>query len=396
VLSKNKGFHNEQRKKKRLILGLFFEPIAYMPNPTKSASLFFLFLFFFFLAGCAKPQVAFKPRPSPILQDPQGPEFPLMRIEVNGQKISPLVPTLFMLPEDPIVIRIQAENPQTAGNQIRSRQETESWSVVFNGRSMPVEGNNLFSGTVPKDPGFYPLEIKNRQKSNQVTVYPNLGNGQRREKTEPILMVIVLHPFSKMKDGFIDQYPMGFYPNQEEAPANIIPIAARSHYLPPKGFIEVTASNQGAFVSQHYRLEDFTTRLNGPFPQFIALFPALLLKLEWLTLSLIQYSQSPEARLNILSGFRTPRYNQSVSGALWSRHIYGDAADIIVDMSPKDGQMDDLNRDGRVDREDVMILAKFIEEIEIKTGLWGGLGIFDRGINGPSIHIDTRGFKARW
>jgi hypothetical protein len=320
----------------------------------------------------------------------------MMGIEVNGQRISPLVPTLFLLPEDPLVIRIQSENPHPSGNPVNSRSETVSWSVLFNGYPMKLEGTNLFSGMVPKDPGFYPLNIESRHLSNQDSVFPTLTRDPGKENTGPTLLVIVLHPFSRLKKGFIDQYPMGFYPNPEEAPEKVIPKSARSSYLPPKGFIEVTASNRATFLSQTYRLQEFISSLNVPFPQFIALSPALLLKLEWITLYLKHFSQNPEARLTILSGFRTPRYNQSISGALLSRHIYGDAADLIVDMTPPDGLMDDLNQDGRLDREDVMVLAKFIEEIDNKTGLWGGMGVFDRGKHGPSIHIDTRGFKARW
>jgi hypothetical protein len=371
--------------------------MVYMPNSTKSDPLILLFLLLLFLlVGCAKPRVPFKLPPSPIPQGLRAPEFPMMRIEVNGQRISPLVPTLFLLPEDPLVIRIQAENPQTSGNQANSRSEPGPWSVLFNGCPMKFEGNSRFSGIVPKDPGFYPLHIESRQLPNQDSVSPNLSQAPGKEKTGPTLLIIVLHPFSRLKDGVIDQYPMGSYPNPEEAPEKVIPKAVRSSYHPPKGFIEVTASNRKVFLSQHYRLQDFISPLNVPFPQFIALSPALLLKLEWMTLYLKHYSQNPEARLTILSGFRTPRYNQSISGALWSRHIYGDAADLIVDMTPPDGLMDDLNRDGRLDREDIMVLVKFIEEIEKKTGLWGGLGIFDRGKHGPSIHIDTRGFKVRW
>ena len=339
--------------------------------------------------------MAFKPRPATILQPP-APEFSGMRIEVNGQKISPMVPTLLMLPEDPLDIRIQDENEPTSGHPRNSRPNTESWSVVFNGHPMNYIGNNRFSGTISEGPGLYPLKIENRPLSNQNPVSPKSIQGPGRENLGPALLVIVLHPFSRVMDGYIDRFPIGFYPDPEEAPEKVIPKIARSNYLPPKGFIEVNASNLERFVSQHYRLRDFISHLNVPFPHYIALSPALLLKLEWLTLYLKQYSQNPEARLTILSGFRTPRYNQTVAGALWSRHIYGDAADLIVDLSPEDGFMDDLNCDGLIDREDVMVLARFIEEVDSKTGLRGGMGVFDRGKNGPSLHIDTRGFNARW
>lgn len=354
------------------------------------------FLFILLLFGCAKKKVVFKPRPAPIPQSLPTPGFPGLRLEVNGQEISPLVPTLFLLPGDPLIIQVQKEMSQPAGNKSNSRLEPDDWSVLFNGQPMKFDGYNRFTGTVPQDPGFYPLKFINQPPSNQGSASFNFNQGSLREKVVPAFLVIVLHPFSKIKNGFLDQYSMGFYPNPEDAPEKIIPKSARSFYLPPKGFIEVTASNREVFISQNYRLQDFICHLNVPFPQFIALSPALLLKLEWLTLSLKQFTQNPEARLTILSGFRPPRYNQSVFGAVWSRHIYGDAADIILDLSPKDNQMDDLNQDGRIDREDILILYKLIEEIDLVNGLPGGVGIFSRGKNGPSLHIDTRGYKARW
>ena len=367
-----------------------------MPSQFKSFLLLLPFLFLLLLCCCAKKKVVFKPPPAPISQGLPTPEFPGLRIEVNGQEISPLVPTLFLLPGDPLVIRIRGDISRPARDKSNSGLETHGWSVLFNGHPMKLEANNRFSGTVPQDPGFYPLKFINQPPSTQGQASFNFNQGSLRETAGPTLLVIVLHPFSKIKNGFLDQYPMGFYPNPEDAPEKVIPRTARSFYLPPKGFIEVAGSNRELFISQNYRLQDFICHLNVPFPQFIALSPALLLKLEWLTLYLKQFTQNPEARLTILSGFRPPRYNQSVSGALWSRHIYGDGADIIVDLSPKDNQMDDLNQDGRIDRQDIMILYKFIDEIDLITGLPGGVGIFGRGKNGPSLHIDTRGYKARW
>ncbi len=280
-----------------------------MADQTKKSLLFFFLFFLFLLAACAKTRVTFKPRPAPFPLGIPAPEFAMMRVEVNGQRVSPLVPTLFLLPEDPLVIQIQGNNQQATGDQDRS------WSVKLNSRFLASDGNNRFSGTVPEEPGFYPLEIESRQKLNRAFISQNISQGQKTEKIRETLQIIVLHPFSRLKDGVIERFPIGIYPDPDEAPEQVIPKAARSNYLPPKGFIEVTDSNQKMLVSQHYCLKDFISHLNTPFPQFIALSPALLLKLEWLTLYLEQYSQNPKARLTILSGFRTPKYNQMVSGA---------------------------------------------------------------------------------
>ena len=47
-----------------------------------------------------------------------------------------------------------------------------------------------------------------------------------------------------------------------------------------------------------------------------------------------------------MSGYRTPFYNRSIGNQTrFSRHVYGDAADIYAD-DDGDGKMDDLDGDG--------------------------------------------------
>ena len=104
------------------------------------------------------------------------------------------------------------------------------------------------------------------------------------------------------------------------------------------------------------------------------------------------------ADLRVLSGFRAPSYNAGVEGAAESsRHQFGDAADVIVDAN-RDGRMDDLNHDGRVDRADVYVVADAIERIERRRpDLVGGLGLYEaQGPSGPFLHIDVRGKATRW
>lgn len=357
--------------------------------------IFFLFLVIFFIAalsGCAKPPVAFKRLPEKVPQEPLAPE-PEIVVTVNGQRISPLVPTLFLLPEESLLVHVQ-KVPSSTG----SGPKGESWSVLLNDRLMILQGKSLFSGKAPEEPGLYALEIESRQQWAKATVSQNSKEEEWEEITRESLLVVVLHPFSRLKEGFIDQFPMGFYPNPEEAPGKSIPKTALSQYLPPIGFIEVTPENQGILVSQHYCLKDFNCHHKTPFPHYMALSPDLLLKLELVTLRLRTLGIS-EARLTILSGFRTPWYNQTVSGAKWSRHIYGDAVDITLDPSILNALREDPTSNGLNDLKNPRLLAKLIEEIEEETGLVGGLGIYDRRKNGsqyPFIHMDTRGFKARW
>lgn len=107
-------------------------------------------------------------------------------------------------------------------------------------------------------------------------------------------------------------------------------------------------------------------------------------------------SQRP---IKVLSGYRTPAYNRTLNTARLSRHQYGDASDIYVDED-NDGRMDDLNHDGVVDGRDAMVLASWIEDLWQRPEFRncpGGLGIYNgTGSHGPFVHVDMRGFKARW
>ena len=362
-----------------------------MSFPMKIFFLFLLVYLFAALSGCAKPSVVFRPIPEKVPREPLAPE-PGIEVIVNGQRVSPLVPTLFLLPEESLLVHVR-----NFSVSLSSGPKTESWSMLLSGQSMTVQGNNLFSGIAPKEPGLYHLEIECRQGWSKASASPNSRSEEWEEITRQPLLVIVLHPFSQLKDGFIDQFPMGFYSNPEEAQVRSVQTAP-SQYLPPLGFIEVTPENIGVMVSKHYCLNDFICHFKTPFPHYMALSPALLLKLELLTIKLRQNGM-PEARLTVLSGFRTPWYNQTVSGAKWSRHIYGDAADIMIDTPAPPGLPEDMNLNGHQDRDHIRLMVGLIEEIEEETGLMGGLGVYDRDtkVNQvPFIHMDTRGFKARW
>jgi uncharacterized protein YcbK (DUF882 family) len=105
--------------------------------------------------------------------------------------------------------------------------------------------------------------------------------------------------------------------------------------------------------------------------------------------------------MSVMSGFRTPQYNQRGVGAGGraqnSRHQYGDAADVFVDNN-RDGQMDDLDGDGRITTSDARLLARFVERVEARhPDLVGGVGIYRAtSAHGPFVHVDVRGVRARW
>ena len=105
--------------------------------------------------------------------------------------------------------------------------------------------------------------------------------------------------------------------------------------------------------------------------------------------------------VRVMSGFRTPQYNKGGGNtggrAGLSRHMYGDAADVFID-SNGDGVMDDLNRDGRVNIGDSRVVSQAVDRVEkAHPELVGGAGVYPAASgHGPFIHIDTRGYRARW
>lgn len=219
---------------------------------------------------------------------------------------------------------------------------------------------------------------------------------QMRDALRPIgdFAVARLVPLSERRDGRLGRYLIGTWPYERGTPPRAI-------YRPPTGLIEVTPANVDLRVSEHFRLGDFLTKgQTGIWPKYVALSPRLLDKLE-LTIQEVERSGRPVDHVFVVSGFRTPYYNEyggdpSGRGAL-SRHMYGDAADIAID-NDRNGCMDDLTGDGRVDVRDARWLARMAERVEQRyPSLVGGIGVYaPTGAHCGFVHIDTRGYRARW
>lgn len=123
-------------------------------------------------------------------------------------------------------------------------------------------------------------------------------------------------------------------------------------------------------------------------------------KLELVRSDLKAHGINPEG-VHVMTGSCTPLYSRSGGGPAgrWtlSRHMCGDAADIYVDNSGS-GAMSDLNRDGRVNIGDARVILASVERVEREyPSLTGGCGVYSgNGDHGPFVHIDTRGYRARW
>jgi len=208
------------------------------------------------------------------------------------------------------------------------------------------------------------------------------------------LRVITLVPFAAKKEGRIGSYHLGHWPYERGG-------APSSAYANPAGFVEVTRENRSLPVSRHFTLGDFLTKDQpAVWPKYLLLDADLVDKLE-LVIDELEDEGYHVEHLAIMSGFRTPRYNQaggqtSGRGKL-SRHMYGDATDVFVD-NDRDGWTDDVNRDGRVDIRDAEVVAQAVERVETRhPDLVGGVGIYPATrVHGPFTHIDARGRRARW
>jgi uncharacterized protein YcbK (DUF882 family) len=103
--------------------------------------------------------------------------------------------------------------------------------------------------------------------------------------------------------------------------------------------------------------------------------------------------------LHVMSGYRTPYYNRAIGNTTeYSRHLYGDAADIFVDVDD-DQWMDDLTGDGRATEADARYLARLVrgQPTPGDDRFEGGLGVYDTAPHrGPFVHVDLRGYHARW
>ena len=215
------------------------------------------------------------------------------------------------------------------------------------------------------------------------------------------LNVITELPFSAKTRGRIGLYYIGNWP-AERSRAKVGPAKApSSSYANPAGFIKVTPENEDTFVSEHFRLRDFLTHDQpNVWPKYLVLQIRNVDKLE-LVLQDLRAHGVDISGVRVMSGFRTPQYNATGGNpqgrAALSRHMYGDAADIYID-SNHDGVMDDLDHNGRINVNDAKVIQAAVDRVEAAhPELVGGAGIYPAGPgHGPFIHIDTRGYRARW
>lgn len=214
----------------------------------------------------------------------------------------------------------------------------------------------------------------------------------REGRRTATLQIFVMRPFDAVADTSLNGYDIGRYVSR--------PYKGLELYTPPRGLIEVTPDLLDLHVSPNFRLKEFLCKQPGGYPRYLLLRTRLLLKLEYL-LARAREAGLTRRPFTIMSGYRTPRYNSAIGNrTIYSRHLYGGAADIFIDDAPRDGVMDDLNGDGRIDLADATVLYDLVVG-QVGSPAYrpylGGLARYPaRGGHGPFLHVDVRGVLTRW
>ena len=214
----------------------------------------------------------------------------------------------------------------------------------------------------PERPGFYHLVVADSTHRNIIDS----------------ILVGVMVPFSAKSGTTLNGYKIGTY-SWERLRGDATP--------PPPGFLEVRAEYTELPVSKHFRVGDFLTHDDQQrWPRYVALDARILDKVELV----LQYlgSADHDMAINLNSGYRTPLHNQRVPRAASdSRHQYGDAADLAIDV----------DQDGKVTYLDVLAVARAVERVERNhPELTGGLGLYGNSGTAAYVHIDVRGTRKRW
>jgi hypothetical protein len=309
---------------------------------------------------------------------------------LNKERLAYRVNSIFVLPGEDLTLNV---------GQGRKKNDYTLHSAL----PLTQLGPNAWAGKAPQEVGLYPVKIS----------HANWGATIQ-------LNVFVMVPLYQVEDGELNGYRIGHYPTT--------PLRQLATSTLPRGFIEVTEANENTRVSPHFRLRQFLCKQESGYPKYVVLDSRLLLVLETI-LKKVNERGHPTPTLSVMSGYRTPYYNRAIGNATtYSRHLWGDAADIFVDADPRDGQMDDLNDDGKIDVHDTEMLYDIVSELydpgvqkflagsffnepilqqlitngysedqRLQRVVTGGLARYrENGSHGPFVHVDVRGVFTQW
>tara|TARA_Y100000052_G_scaffold27590_1_gene37009 strand:+ start:17309 stop:18286 length:978 start_codon:yes stop_codon:yes gene_type:complete len=227
--------------------------------------------------------------------------------------------------------------------------------------------------TAPDTPGHYELFFQRNGETMLVNMF-------------------VLTPFKNGTDDILNGYRVGKY--------NPEPLRGLDNYIPPQGFIDMQPGMEDIQITPHFKLGQFICKQQpGHDPTYLLVESGMLVKLELLLEKANEKGWTADTFI-VMSGFRTPFYNAAIGNTTTSsRHLFGDASDIYIDHDG-DGVMDDLDGDGKITKADAVALAELAKDVakaDEKNWPRGGIGIYGaNAVHGPFVHIDARGYAARW
>lgn len=276
-------------------------------------------------------------------------------------EVSPYrIMSVFVLPGDAIDLEV-----------VQSETGAQ-FTACTDGGMIQREDKDEWTWTAPDRPGLYSLHVTESNTGDIV-----------------LLNAFVMTPYDG--EPALNGYKIGEYQSE--------PLRGLPAYEMPEGLFEVGDEDLDTWLTPHFQLRQFLCKQASDEPKYLVVGERLLLKLEMLLQQVNERGIHADT-FAVLSGYRTPHYNRAIGNTTkYSRHLYGDAADIYIDRDGN-GSMDDLDGDGQVTVADAELLASVVDENYGEP--WyrpyvGGLGLYGpKPHRGPFIHVDTRGFKARW
>ena len=252
----------------------------------------------------------------------------------------------------------------------------------------------------------YAFEIKDQlvkislpSENKSIEVYLSLNN-----KEKIIFTILTAIIDTNTNDGEItfagNSYLIGKYP---PIPSNGKTNYFKEKYAPPKYFFIWNSLLEESPISKTMKYKDLVIQPDAEKPglprppratQIFTLSYETILNFE----KIIEKSRlkTPFNKVTILSYYRTPEYNHSIGGSTFSRHIYGDGIDWYIDEKPENEEMDDLNKDGKMNPEDALSFVQSITTLVTNHEIEPcGTGVYFTK-KGASLHYDSRGHLARW
>ena len=280
-------------------------------------------------------------------------------VVVNGLEIDLPLFSIFTVPEETIEIRI--------------KENTQSVMLRSNDRVIAENKPGYWALKAPDKTGLYRLNCYDSQSDSAIQIN-----------------VFVGEPLERVKDQKLEQYRIGKYPPTREIKT--------VRYENPEGLVRVTRENEDVQLTPHFSLRQFLCKQQSGYPKFVVVQEKLLLLLEEL-LTEVNRRGYNITTFGFISGYRTPFYNHKIRNVKYSRHIYGDAADIFIDTDNND-RMDDLNGDGKIDISDARVLYDIADNYtgsSVGREFEGGMGKYKpTAFHSGFVHVDTRGYKVRW